>query len=773
MSNAIEQGHTSQEESRKKDIHELARDFVPDQMVSPEEKQRYASFLTRVRAGEVVEPGDQDTPTAYWKNAERMVGQHAYSELVGMQPEGEFLGRAPSLERERDLIAKVSDEAGHCLYYLNAFQGSRIQALADLYQGKMRYSVVFDDSPSREGGWAGITGIQVCVDGGAVINQTSLTGTSWGPYARANLQVTREEGMHVALGEETAHTLMSGTSEQQAMLARALRFWWSRGLMVNGPADSFGPWSLFSLQTQLKILSNDEAHRKYADRFYHIPQAVRVDVGNPLAINAEEFSRFLDYGGPMHAERMRVREQAFEQGAWVREALAARTGEREPPVYDIFIQEGPDKPFANMGSLLGTDELAPLLAARTFGRRPHSAETNRLAVARQSAVVKLTPYTNIENISVDDRGPGEYVVFLKHSGRQNHHFVEYKTTFSADSLADAVKQTAESFPDIAAVWIVSAQDLIDLPADQVHTICSPAQHREFLVPAMRGHFTRDGQFREAKYAPYPRVSHENAEYIPASLRRSLKTWLTAHADDSFLNAQRLSEWLGRSPLPESDLDLGYHIMHSHTHAAALYELAWLAGGKKESDQPNQAAYFRDAQKFRSAQITELPHADFAEIMVRQFLLKTFETLQLEQLQQSHYQPLAETAPLLLTEAKGDLLSTKTWLELLAVQTPEGRRRCQVALTKNWPYLAQLFAPINTKASHEKLVSEGYIPNPDILFENFQSEILPFLQKLNLTLPQTGTFRSVGKDRRRHTPEFKKLIQYRQSTARSQPPGTKW
>ena len=37
-------------------------------------------------------------------------------EIIGMQPEGNWITRAPTLERKAILLAKVQDEAGHGLY---------------------------------------------------------------------------------------------------------------------------------------------------------------------------------------------------------------------------------------------------------------------------------------------------------------------------------------------------------------------------------------------------------------------------------------------------------------------------------------------------------------------------------------------------------------------------------------------------------------------------------------------------------------------------------
>ncbi|HWG93063.1 MAG TPA: Phenylacetic acid catabolic protein, partial [Mycobacteriales bacterium] len=71
-------------------------------------------FHARIDADERVEPRDW-MPEGYRKTLVRQMAQHAHSEIIGMQPEGNWITRAPSLRRKAILLAKVQDEAGHGL----------------------------------------------------------------------------------------------------------------------------------------------------------------------------------------------------------------------------------------------------------------------------------------------------------------------------------------------------------------------------------------------------------------------------------------------------------------------------------------------------------------------------------------------------------------------------------------------------------------------------------------------------------------------------------
>ena len=74
-----------------------------------------AHFEAPLARDQRIEPRDW-MPDGYRRTMVRQVAQHAHSEVIGMQPEGVWITRAPSLRRKAILLAKVQDEAGHGLY---------------------------------------------------------------------------------------------------------------------------------------------------------------------------------------------------------------------------------------------------------------------------------------------------------------------------------------------------------------------------------------------------------------------------------------------------------------------------------------------------------------------------------------------------------------------------------------------------------------------------------------------------------------------------------
>jgi len=108
---------------------------------SPEER-----FQSLIGAGEKIEPRDW-MPDAYRNTMIRQIAQHAHSEVIGQQPEGNWITRAPTLVRKAILIAKVQDEAGHGLYLYSAAETlgvSRQELIELLHTGRQKYSSIFN-----------------------------------------------------------------------------------------------------------------------------------------------------------------------------------------------------------------------------------------------------------------------------------------------------------------------------------------------------------------------------------------------------------------------------------------------------------------------------------------------------------------------------------------------------------------------------------------------------------------------------------------------------
>ena len=300
-----------------------------------EDPEKLAAFEARVAADEFIEPKDW-MPEAYRRTLTRQISQHAHSEIVGMLPEGNWISRAPSLRRKAILLAKVQDEAGHGLYLYSAAETlgtSREEMIEALHSGKAKYSTIFN-YPTLT--WADIGAIGWLVDGAAIMNQVPLQRTSYGPYARAMVRVCKEESFHQRQGYEIMMHLAAGTADQKRMAQDALNRWWWPSLMMFGPPDADSPNTAQSMRWRIKRDTNDELRQKFVDITVPQAEALGLEVPDPdLSWNEvkggydfgevdwEEFYAVVKGEGPVAKERMKARRDAWEKGAWVREAAAA------------------------------------------------------------------------------------------------------------------------------------------------------------------------------------------------------------------------------------------------------------------------------------------------------------------------------------------------------------------------------------------------------------------------------------------------------------------
>jgi ring-1,2-phenylacetyl-CoA epoxidase subunit PaaA len=304
------------------------------------EKQLTEHFEAAIARQSKIEPRDW-MPDGYRKTMIRQIAQHAHSEIIGMQPEGNWITRAPSLRRKAILLAKVQDEAGHGMYLYSAAEtlGADRAELTEMLIDRQKYSSIFN-YPTLSYADVGVIGW--LVDGAAICNQVPLCRSSYGPYARAMVRICKEESFHQRQGYELLLTMMRGSEEQRAMVQESVnRFWWP-SLMMFGPPDDKSPNTERSMAWGIKRHTNDELRQRFVDMT--VPQADKLGVTLPDTelrwnsgrghydfgqVDWDEFWAVVGGSGPCNAERIARRRAAHEEGAWVREAALAHAAKSE------------------------------------------------------------------------------------------------------------------------------------------------------------------------------------------------------------------------------------------------------------------------------------------------------------------------------------------------------------------------------------------------------------------------------------------------------------
>ena len=292
-------------------------------------------FQKKIDAEQKIEPKDW-MPDGYRSHLIRQISQHAHSEIIGMQPEGNWITRAPSLRAKMILLAKVQDEAGHGLYLYSACETlgiSRDELNSQLHQGKAKYSSIFN-YPTLS--WADMGAIGWLVDGAAIVNQVSLQKTSYGPYSRGMIKICKEESFHQRQGYEIMSEMANGTKEQKEMAQDALnRFWWP-SIMMFGPHDSDSPRTGNAMKWKIKRKTNDELRQDFIDKTVAQAGLIGLKIPDPdLKWNEErgsydfgeidwdEFWDVVNGKGPCNEQRLNHHIKAHEDGEWVRKAAKA------------------------------------------------------------------------------------------------------------------------------------------------------------------------------------------------------------------------------------------------------------------------------------------------------------------------------------------------------------------------------------------------------------------------------------------------------------------
>jgi ring-1,2-phenylacetyl-CoA epoxidase subunit PaaA len=299
-----------------------------------------AYFEAMISDDQKIEPRDW-MPESYRKTLIRQIAQHAHSEIIGMQPEGNWISRAPSLKRKAILLAKVQDEAGHGLYLYAAAETlgvTRDELVELLLRGRQKYSSIFN-YPTLT--WADVGAIGWLVDGAAIVNQVPLCRCSYGPYARAMIRICKEESFHQRQGYEILHTLAHGTPAQHAMAQDAVDRWWYPSLAMFGPPDTDSTHSERSMAWKIKRFSNDELRQRFVDMCVQQAEVLGLRLPDDdlrwneqrqaydfTAPDFAELMRVISGNGPCNRQRIDHRRRAHADGAWVREAAAAHAARR-------------------------------------------------------------------------------------------------------------------------------------------------------------------------------------------------------------------------------------------------------------------------------------------------------------------------------------------------------------------------------------------------------------------------------------------------------------
>ncbi|WP_062352579.1 1,2-phenylacetyl-CoA epoxidase subunit PaaA [Bacillus kwashiorkori] len=299
--------------------------------------------MDKINAGEKIEADDW-MPEDYRIALVKLISMHGISEIMGALPEKEWVPKAPSIRRKLGIMAKVQDEMGHGQLLLRVVEDllkplgkNRENIMDDLFSGDLKFHNVFHmEAPT----WADAGIIAWLVDGAAIITQTNMLNASYGPYARALQRICAEEVFHAQHGESIILALAEGTEEQKQLLQDALNRWWPSLLMFFGPKSAATTGSSkqdITIKYKIRTKTNEQLRQdfftKYVPRILALglklpDETMYYDEANEEWIYQQpdwnEFKKIIKNEGPKSQERLQLRKAAYENNAWVREALSKK-----------------------------------------------------------------------------------------------------------------------------------------------------------------------------------------------------------------------------------------------------------------------------------------------------------------------------------------------------------------------------------------------------------------------------------------------------------------
>ena len=245
-----------------------------------------------------------------------------------------------------------------------------------------------------------------------------------------------------------------------------------------------------------------------------------------------------------------------------------------------------------------------------------------------------------------------------------------------------------------------------------------------------------------------------------------QSYLMRIGDSCLIHAQRLAEWSGHAPILEEDIALTNLALDLVGQARALLTHV----GRQAGFDEDQLAFLRNERDFLNFTLVELPGRkagrDFADAVVRNFLLSAWMNVLWARLEQSSDAEIAAIAGKAVKESRYHVAHAADWVVRLGDGSDESARRMRQAVARLWPYAAELF---ETDAVDTAAAESGLGPMRVALKAEWDAIVAPVFAEGSLEMPATGAFRSTG-SRGIHSEHMGYLLAEMQVLQRSFPGG---
>ncbi len=247
--------------------------------------------------------------------------------------------------------------------------------------------------------------------------------------------------------------------------------------------------------------------------------------------------------------------------------------------------------------------------------------------------------------------------------------------------------------------------------------------------------------------------------------KTLSAYVLRLGDNGLVLSQRLGAWCGHAPELEIDLALANIGLDLLGQARNFLTYAAELEGQGDED---TLAFGRDERQFRNVLLVEQPNGNFADTLVRQYLMDAWNVALYERLIHSSDHQIAAIAAKAIKEARYHLRFSRGWLVRLGDGTEVSAQKMQQAVNNLWRFTAELFDADDVEL---ELVASGIAIDPRTLRQAWESEVSAGLQEATLNVPDEVAYRTGGK-RGLHTEHLGPMLAEMQYLQRMYP-GQQW
>jgi ring-1,2-phenylacetyl-CoA epoxidase subunit PaaC len=234
------------------------------------------------------------------------------------------------------------------------------------------------------------------------------------------------------------------------------------------------------------------------------------------------------------------------------------------------------------------------------------------------------------------------------------------------------------------------------------------------------------------------------------------------ADDALVSAQRMGWWISRAPELEEDVALANIGLDQLGQARTLLTYAGRVEGAGRTE--DDLAYLRDDREFRNVKLVERPMTDFGVAMARLLVVAAYQSRLYAGLRDCDDETLAAIAGKAVKEVDYHLDHASHWVLRLGDGTDESHLRMQAALDAEWPYVAELFTPLDPELT-------GRVVDPAALRGVVLGDLERVIEQATLSVPQVAPALGGGREGL-HTEHLGHLLADMQHLHRSHP-GATW